>query len=351
MYKKKGNEMTPFFSIVIPVYNVEEYIDECLNSIIPQVCTFEKRAEIILIDDGSTDRSGMICDNYGYEFPEFIKVIHKTNEGLLLARRTGFCHAEGEYIINCDSDDIVEKTMLKELFDIIEKTQKDVILFNVNKLVGAVSEEFYFDVFCTGEYTDVSMDEVMKSFFLDEVPVVTGMCGKTFKRSCLDVNKDYTDFLHNSFGEDTVQSAEIYSKKPSVGYYNRALYYYRMGSGMTAKCDEHYFVKFKAVLKKIREYKESFEIDNFDDWYVVKSLNNMARAITQTRYHKQFRYRNFKKMITLILQDSEYTDNIKNLKKHKSEIKKSYYILLCMLKKKLYFILFLSLVCKNCIDR
>ena len=89
------------FSIVVPVYNVELYIDECMKSLLGQ--SF-KKFEIILVDDGSTDSSGKKCDYYA-SLDSRVKVIHKRNEGLLLARRTGLKECQGEYILHCDSDD------------------------------------------------------------------------------------------------------------------------------------------------------------------------------------------------------------------------------------------------------
>ena len=93
------------FSIVVPVYNVEKYLDECLKSIITQITGSEFKAEVILVDDGSTDSSGAICDAYAEKYSESVKVFHKKNEGLLQTRRYGLEKAKGEYIINCDSDD------------------------------------------------------------------------------------------------------------------------------------------------------------------------------------------------------------------------------------------------------
>ena len=78
------------FSIVIPVYNVEKYLNECMQSILLQVETIENDCEILLIDDGSTDTSGRICDTYKDRYPDIVKVFHKPNEGLLATRRFGF---------------------------------------------------------------------------------------------------------------------------------------------------------------------------------------------------------------------------------------------------------------------
>ena len=128
------------FSVVVPVYNVKDYISECLDSIIPQVIECRQGAEIILVDDGSTDGSGEICDNYRHQYQGLIKIIHQENQGLLLARRAGFKKAEGEYIVNCDSDDKLAENYFRELSNIINQNGADVIFYNV-KMFGAEEEK------------------------------------------------------------------------------------------------------------------------------------------------------------------------------------------------------------------
>ena len=97
-------------SIIVPVYNVEKYVERCIESIIKQSY---KNLEIILIDDGSKDNSGKICDEYA-EKDNRIKVIHKKNGGLSDARNTGLNIADGEYICFIDSDDYIHKDLVKD---------------------------------------------------------------------------------------------------------------------------------------------------------------------------------------------------------------------------------------------
>lgn len=100
-------------TVIVPVYNVEKYIEECIDSLI---CQTYKNIEIILVDDGSIDRSGKICDQYA-EADCRIKVIHKKNEGLGFARNSGLDVAEGQYVTFVDSDDKVEKNLIELLMD------------------------------------------------------------------------------------------------------------------------------------------------------------------------------------------------------------------------------------------
>ena len=105
--------MNELVSIVVPVYRVEEYLDECINSIINQTYNY---IEIILVDDGSPDKCPEICDNYAKN-DKRIKVIHKENGGLSDARNFGIPHATGEYIAFLDSDDYVEPNTYKTMYE------------------------------------------------------------------------------------------------------------------------------------------------------------------------------------------------------------------------------------------
>ena len=102
-------------SIILPVYNTEKFLRPCLDSIVAQTFT---DFETILVDDGSTDGSGGICDEYAMKDDRFV-VVHKQNEGVAMARITGFEHSKGDYITFIDSDDIVNPLYLKKLYNTI----------------------------------------------------------------------------------------------------------------------------------------------------------------------------------------------------------------------------------------
>ena len=115
----------PFFSIIVPVYNVEKYLNKCILSVLTQK---EITYELILIDDGSTDSSGMICDYYKMQYNDRIRVYHKKNEGQSVARNLGIKEAIGKYLFFLDSDDyIVSKDALKKVAEVAQN--QDVIAF------------------------------------------------------------------------------------------------------------------------------------------------------------------------------------------------------------------------------
>ena len=103
----------PKFSIIVPVYKVEDYLQACVDSLLAQEA-YENQMEILLIDDGSPDRSGELCDRLT-EKHEQIKAFHKPNGGLSSARNYGLDRAAGEYVLFVDSDDVIESDTLKKI--------------------------------------------------------------------------------------------------------------------------------------------------------------------------------------------------------------------------------------------
>ncbi len=134
-------------SIIIPVYNVEAYLNECVDSIINFDMNF---VEIILVDDGSTDNSGSICDEYSNKF-DFITTIHQANKGLSGARNTGIINAHGKYLTFVDSDDKINGSSLEKIIDYVSINDTDLIFLNMSK--------FYKngDIEDIGEYIDKKM--------------------------------------------------------------------------------------------------------------------------------------------------------------------------------------------------
>lgn len=133
--------MDPQFSIIVPIYNVENYLEKCVNSILEQSY---QNYQLILVDDGSTDRSPELCDKF-CENNEKISVIHKANGGLSSARNTGLDIAKGEYIIFLDSDDYWDdRDALLKIYNRIQTTHSDIYIFGMKKFfqsTGKYSEE------------------------------------------------------------------------------------------------------------------------------------------------------------------------------------------------------------------
>ena len=132
--------MYPLFSIIVPIYNVDRYLRECLNSVLNQnIDNFE----VVLVDDGSPDTSPTICDEYAAKDSRF-KVIHKHNEGLVRARQDGVNLASGDYVICLDSDDWLHQNNLKILSNIIKSFKPDIICTGYYKFDGKNNIKFPF---------------------------------------------------------------------------------------------------------------------------------------------------------------------------------------------------------------
>lgn len=127
-----NDEVSPLVSIVVPVYNVEDYLTECIESLLTQTLA---EIEIILVDDGSTDRCPSICDDYAKRDAR-IKVIHKENGGLSDARNAGIAVCTGEYIGFVDSDDTVEPDMYELLYCNARKYKVDISMCRSNRIVN-----------------------------------------------------------------------------------------------------------------------------------------------------------------------------------------------------------------------
>lgn len=99
-------------SVIVPVYNVEKYLRQCLDSLLQQSY---RDLEIIMVDDGSQDSSGEVCEEYACKYPHF-KVVHKQNAGLGMARNTGLEHITGQYVVFVDSDDYLDEDAIEMLY-------------------------------------------------------------------------------------------------------------------------------------------------------------------------------------------------------------------------------------------
>ena len=171
------------FSIIIPVYRVEQYLDQCVQSVVAQTY---REFEVILIDDGSPDNSGALCDRWA-EKDSRIRVIHQENQGLSGARNTGIQAASGDYLMFLDSDDWWSgETVLQTVAERLEKTGADVLSFNYQKIYGGKRETPYF-----GDLADAPQTlwaEASLRYMMDHNIWVTGACNKAIRRDLVLAN-------------------------------------------------------------------------------------------------------------------------------------------------------------------
>lgn len=219
-----SQEKKPLISIVVPVYNVELYLNQCVDSILAQ--SF-KNYELILVDDGSYDSSSIICDNYANE-DERIHVIHKTNAGSSDARNIGIENSWGEYIIFVDSDDYWEgEDSLAELVEIIQKDRTDVILFGckdflVDKNKMVISRIGYNEVFLRNH----NIEENIRYLF--DHNLFPGSAWLLAVKRNLIIQRDIF-FEKGIKAEDYDWLINIFTNIKTVAALNRPFYVYRKG--------------------------------------------------------------------------------------------------------------------------
>ena len=217
-----------FFSIILPIYNVEKYLRECIDSILKQ--NFSDY-EIILVDDGSTDSSPQICDEYEKR-DNRIKVVHKSNGGLSDARNCGTNIAQGNYIIYIDSDDyIITENFLTDLYKKIELEQSDIILYKFSKYYdhNNLLEQCNFSL-CTND--TLNPDELL--YELVKKDSYYGMAWiKAFSRKIVTSNK--IEFEKNLLGEDMDWYFNLLLHTKTISVIDKSYIAYRQREGSITK--------------------------------------------------------------------------------------------------------------------
>jgi glycosyltransferase involved in cell wall biosynthesis len=139
--------MKPLVSIIVPVFNVEEYLDDCINSILNQTY---KNIEVILVDDGSTDNSGKICDLLGQKNNK-VKVFHNNNNGVSYTRNYAIRMTTGKYILPVDGDDIIADTYVEKAVNILEKNDSIGIVYCRANFFGKINGEWELPDYSIGK--------------------------------------------------------------------------------------------------------------------------------------------------------------------------------------------------------
>ena len=166
-------------SVILPIYNVEKYLKKSVQSVQKQTY---RNLEIILVDDGSKDSSGKICDELSKEDSR-IQVVHKNNGGLASARNSGYQVATGEYVMYIDSDDCVKEDTVKKCVDAIERDESDVVIFGYEK----VSEDGNVLEVCSWDNKIYSHNEMTKRLYRAICEMSFGYAwNKLYRKSILD---------------------------------------------------------------------------------------------------------------------------------------------------------------------
>jgi len=208
-------------SVVIPVYNVKEYLEESVQSVLMQTY---RNFEVILVDDGSKDGSEKLCDELAVRNPEKILVIHQENKGPLPARMAGINKASGDVVLFLDGDDTYRFDALEKVIDAFNKYKCDLVTFTTG-----LSEKFRcISIENSMEAEKVYSLEDKKILYtkLIKGQIPNGVCFKAIKRECI-IPEYFNKEQRLMHGEDLLMSAYFLTECESTVYINEGLYYYR----------------------------------------------------------------------------------------------------------------------------
>lgn len=220
------------FSVIIPVYNAEKYIEECVNSVLHQSY---KDFEIVLVNDGSTDKSGSICDCLQKQH-ESIRVIHQENKGQLLSRCAGAENAQGDYCIYVDADDIIYENCLEILSKAIDRfSNPDIIGYKLEKISSSGDKICrVIPLECNIIYKDESKKYVYEK--LITTVSLNSMCNKCIKRECLvDCEEKFLEYKSLRCAEDRLQVLECITCAQTIVFIDESLYCYRLFDGSVTR--------------------------------------------------------------------------------------------------------------------
>lgn len=310
-------------SVVIPVYNVKDYLPKCIDSVLAQ--SFSDY-EIVLVDDGSTDgESGAICDRYGQEHPGCIRVIHKENGGLGDARNVGADAAKGDYILFVDSDDYIAEDTLEKLAAAAEEFDCEVVTFGfVTDTDGVLSAPFLENL---PERTPLKMAENKRMMFAAPNAVI-----RLWSREFL--NRTGIRYPGRVWYEDIRTTLKLLTAADSVVYLPESFY--------------RYVVREGSITRNVNVERNSEIMDAFDDligWFREKGLfeeyyNELSKlAVDHLLLAASVRVIRVDPKHELIgkfqdYMDANFPDYMEN--PYMAELSRSHKLLLSLLRKKSY---------------
>lgn len=269
-------------SIIVPVYNVSNYLKECLVSIINQ--SF-KNIEIICVNDGSTDDSLEILESF-QKMDKRIKIINQINKGLSAARNTGLDIAKGKYIGFVDSDDYIHPDMYKMLYDAIEKYDVDISVCNYTSIEKGefVSKSFTEDCLID------SRDDYIREVLLD-TKIQNYVWTRLYKRELFDNVRFPVGFLF----EDVSVSTQLLNKINKAYYISKPLYYYRIREGSITSTislstiDDSIYNAYERYLKIKKDFSELNDINVYSMlvWLYYQFI--CFRVLTEESFYKVYR--------------------------------------------------------------
>lgn len=290
-------------SIIVPIYKIEEYIKQCVDSIIAQSYT---DLEIILVDDGSPDNCPKICDKYA-EKDSRVKVLHKQNGGLMSARQAGLKIATGEYVGFVDGDDWIEPNMYEKFANLIDKYNPDMAMCEFlysypesdEKSSQLPEKEFYDKTALENEiYPKLLFKPPYYNFGINPC-----CWSKIFKKELLE-NNLYNVTEKIKIGEDAAFTYPCLLQVKSLAYCGEYLYHYRINqNSMTKSYDKNMedtiMIPYEILKKAFSKYN-GFELDKQLEYFLLSLINGIVRNEANPKNKKSIKDKKatFKKFTT-----------------------------------------------------
>lgn len=270
---------SPVISIIVPVYNQEKYIEQCLISLFNQA---SEKTEFIIINDGSTDKSLEICEEIIKKSNANVKLIDQKNQGLIKARSIGLSHACGDYIVSVDSDDVLLENALPRLLQLIEEYKSDIICYNATRDLETRKPTFVYPFETKTVFSGDKKKELFK--LLCGTDKLNNVWAKCVKRCIFQDKEVYEDIEDISNGEDLYQSLVLIDRAKTVLFIDEVLYYWRKTSGsMSLKYNPKFFKSEKKVCQRRLSYAGKWSttdnkelIENAEHW-ICKILRDITR--------------------------------------------------------------------------
>ncbi len=300
-------------SIIVPIYKVENFIKQCVDSIIAQT---NKDIEIILVDDGSPDNCPVICDEYAKKDSR-IKVVHKENGGLIAARKSGLDVANGDYVCFVDGDDWLEPDMYEYVKNAIEKHSPDCVItqffYSYEDREEPSEYKLYQEFYTRNDLeTDVYPTMLFNGRFY-QFGVYPCCWTKVFRKELIEKHiYDVDDRIR--MGEDIAFTYPCLMECQSVAFVDKPLYHYRQNpNSMTASYDpvlqDIYTLPYEALLKKSR--KLGVDLSGQLQYYLLYLANFVIRNEASSKNPKTKKESN---AVIKALLDNEYLKNeLKNI--------------------------------------
>lgn len=278
----------PKLSIVVPVYNVEKYLNQCIDSILGQSFT---DFELIIVNDGSSDRSGSICDEYA-QTDQRVIVIHTENHGVVTARRTGVDYARGEYTAFVDSDDWIDADFYRGIFDEAGETSADILICSRVNSGGICLEttSFHSGYYDKYELENIVFPRMMYDIHSERYHIKPSLWDKVFRTKLLkEVYKGVDPIV--TLGEDAVCTYPCIARANSLFVLeNDACYHYREDHvSMVNNCDVRLLQRVCALAVNMNhQFSELLEIFNNQVQHFI-AYNGLYAAHQVLLFNRQLR--------------------------------------------------------------